>query len=432
MLWQNSQLAVIGTTDMQEISERDLSTLYRTVVLYFWVQGYDVRDIRRILELPDREEFYIYTSELEGLGELCAYQLEAISKGLESRTGSSEQRELSGMFYSLSIRIKYGMSNDLSRIANKHIRGLNRTRLLKIEKAANAAHSNVTEYILKHQTAMKHMGMTNQQLLKLRQLLQSVLKYQRERLWEQVKRTALIDTSFCHDFLTLESLSSEALDALSRLFNNKFDQHFKITHENAPCVGEFRSCGLKVYLCLQHKEYHSSQEIFAECGEDAKNCRNTLFLYKNDSLEDAETAHSCMLIGSFCELMLRCIVLSGSNDLSTAGEHFLALLRERIQGRDIMADGKMKEKTKRSKLPCYVLYDQMNDTQQDKWNKLYRDVDRAKDLRNAVCHYGVQLQAADSIELREKAIAIIAVGGKLSSWMDELPIPQKRENEIQG
>lgn len=68
----------------------------------------------------------------------------------------------------------------------------------------------------------------------------------------------------------------------------------------------------------------------------------------------------------------------------------------------IMADGKMREKIKRSKLPCYVLYDQMNDAQQDKWNKLYRDVDRAKDLRNAACHYGVQLQAADSIELREK------------------------------
>ena len=123
MLWQSSPLTVLGTTDTQEIQDSNLCPLYRTIVLYYWVQGYDVRDIRKILDLPDREEFYIYTSELEGLGELCAYQLEAISKGIESRSGNSDLRELSGMFYALSIRIKYGMSNDLSRIANKHIRG---------------------------------------------------------------------------------------------------------------------------------------------------------------------------------------------------------------------------------------------------------------------------------------------------------------------
>ena len=46
-------------------------------------------------------------------------------------------QKLADMFYKVSICIKYGMDSDLTKIANKHIRGLSRNKLLEIKKAAD-------------------------------------------------------------------------------------------------------------------------------------------------------------------------------------------------------------------------------------------------------------------------------------------------------
>lgn len=339
MLWEGSQLNEFLDPAANEIpGENTLTHLYRTIVLYYWVQGYDVRNIRKVLNLPDRDEYYIYTSELESLGELCAYQLEAISKGLESRSGNSELRD---MFYALSIRIKYGMSNDLSRVANKHIRGLNRARLLKVEKAARENHPryvSVTEFIMKNDDAMYELGIKGKQLHNLRNVLQSVLKYQLDRLEDQVRRTSLVNASFWQHYKTLETLNSSSLDSLCYLFNNLFDQPIKIVCDTESYIGQIRSSKLNICLCVLHKNFMSSQEIISECNVDVEQNEKILYLYKNGDLEDREQAKNCMNINDFCTLLLKCIAYSNTDNLSASGEHFVKLLSEQVDGEDMTHD----------------------------------------------------------------------------------------------
>ncbi len=335
MLWDNSQLQKFRLPETEDIAgEHNLMALFRTVVLYYWIQGFDVRDIRRVLDLPDLEEYYIYTSELESLGELCAYQLEAISKGLKIR---SEYNKLSDMFYALSIRIKYGMTNDLARVANKHIRGLHRARLLKIEKAAKEQYplySNVTDFILKNTAAMHHLGVTDAQLLKLRQILRDVLKANEDRLRNEACQTSMVDAAFWNYYDTLISMNADSISALGSLFNNHFDTHFKILQDTEPCCGEIRSCGMKLWLC-PHKDYRSSQDIYAACGTSEAESGNSIFLYKNGNLEDRDSAFHCMTLSDFGTLMLRCIVFTNSDNLSAAGKLFISMLRSRLNGSDI-------------------------------------------------------------------------------------------------
>lgn len=346
MLWKGSRLKHLCEKDEDAEIGEALTALYRTVVMYYWVQGYDVRDIRRELELPDREEFYIYTSEVESLGELCAYQLEAISKAVKNCDPSGEtlpsiNSELRRMFYALSIRIKYGMSNDLARIANKHIRGLNRARLLKIEKAAQSMrerYANVTDFILKNDECIKKLGVNDDQLKELRKILKSVLKYQEERLEDQVERTALVKAVFWDRFKTVKSMGNDSLHALADLFNNHLDIHFKCSEDSDSCCGEVRgankSTELTIYLCSK-REYTSSIEIINECGTADKKQDNILYVYKNGDLIDRNKVHNCMPVKEFCTLLLRSIVFNNSSDLGAAGDIFVEWLKKNIAGQEI-------------------------------------------------------------------------------------------------
>ncbi len=335
MLWEGSVLLELCNHKRDELSDDELRQLYRTVVLFYWIQGFDVRDIRKKLNLPDREEYYIYTVELESLGELYAYQLEAISKGFESISGNCE---LSDMFYALSIRIKYGMSSDLSRIANKHIRGINRAKLLRIEKEAHKEklrYISVTEFIMKNDESVIKQGISDNQLRELRNILQGVLNYQIGRLEEEVQRTALVDAIFLSHYKKLEALNAESLSSLGYIFSQKFHQLFQYISEVEPYSGLIESSKITIYLCTSHKKFISSEEIIHECSAEKKLYGRELFIYKNGDLEDRASAHNCMEIHDFCILMLKCILYCNSSDLTASGKHFIDLLNQQIGGKDI-------------------------------------------------------------------------------------------------
>ena len=274
------------------------------------------------------------------MGELCAYQLEAISKVVKNADNGLDNKlelnnELRRMFYALSIRVKYGMSTDLARIANKHIRGLNRARLLKIEEASKNKtdrYSNVTEFIMKNDRELKNLGVDEKQKQELRQVLRKVLKYQDDQLMDQVKRTALVNADFWDKYGTFKSGGKNALSALADLFNHQLGIYFR--HYSDESYGEVESVKLKIYLCKK-QEYDSSRDILNECCIKKQSEVKTLYLYKKGELDDRDKAPECMLISKFCTLLLKCIAYSNSNNLEAAGKHFLELLKEKIGGKNV-------------------------------------------------------------------------------------------------
>lgn len=140
MYWTNSAIEAYKNDPDIFLTPVMVVAMYRAFVLYYWIKGYNVTQIRKTLGLPDYPRYYIYTSEVKSLGEICAYILEAVSKAMRSqykKTQDKLYRKLADMFYNVSICIKYGMNSDLTKIANKHIRGLSRNKLLEIKEAAD-------------------------------------------------------------------------------------------------------------------------------------------------------------------------------------------------------------------------------------------------------------------------------------------------------
>ncbi len=118
-----------------------LQAAMRAIVLYYWTQGLPVEKI--VEKTGFNKITRLISGDIERLAEIVSFHLDAVQKSLsfgEYRTESGSVRlfsnETDQAFYALQTRVKYGMPRDLVILANKHIHGLDRARLLKLRKVA--------------------------------------------------------------------------------------------------------------------------------------------------------------------------------------------------------------------------------------------------------------------------------------------------------
>src|SRR5699024_3140334 len=80
----------------------------------------------------------IISGDLERLAEVISFHLDAIYRSLVTAAAGSRMvladSQALAAFYALQTRVKYGMSRDLVILANKHVHGLDRSRLLEFGK----------------------------------------------------------------------------------------------------------------------------------------------------------------------------------------------------------------------------------------------------------------------------------------------------------
>ena len=116
-----------------------LQAAMRAIVLFHWTQGMPLKEINKKTGFGDFTN--LVGGDIERLAEVVSFHMDAIYKCLSSvkvKDGVSEEERLQVLraFYVLTKRVKYGMSKDLVVLANKHVHGLDRHRLLKFQKAA--------------------------------------------------------------------------------------------------------------------------------------------------------------------------------------------------------------------------------------------------------------------------------------------------------
>ena len=146
-LWceDDRQLCIyrIWRADMNELDVRELQAAMRAILIYYWTQGMEFRPIMK------KTEFQSFLrgsapGDLERLAEIVSFHLDAIHASLEGHTRKVPEDpdqivpvlEDASSFYSLQTRVKYGMKRDLVKLANKHIHGLDRGRLLRFGRLA--------------------------------------------------------------------------------------------------------------------------------------------------------------------------------------------------------------------------------------------------------------------------------------------------------
>lgn len=334
LCWENSTLRKYqnGTEDIPDIT---LEILYRVIVLYYWTLGYEVTEIRKKLGLPDNPNYYIYTSELQNLVEMCAHQLEAVSRAFEYSAKYPNHDKLKNMFYALSIRVKYGMNGDLARIASKHIHGLTRSKLLRMERAAKSlGYDSAIEFLFHTDSNGTRKFLTKEQDKKLRELLREPLKYEQDQLLDTLKREDMIKDAFIRkfdDYANSLEVFEELLEWMgldTKVLSNKL---VSLKKEN-----------LQLYLCLDSKEMADSADVQRTIGYEEPKSGNALIIYKKGILADENEDTLCLLKSDLDMMILRSIYKAGN--YKKAGYYLTGLLYCYTQiGRKLCRSNHMEE-----------------------------------------------------------------------------------------
>lgn len=131
----------------------------RAVLLFYWTKGKTVREIRKITEFSSFTK--VTSGDIDRIAEVASFHLDAINKCLSS--AKIKHDSVVDSFYILQCRVKYGMTWNLVRLANKHIHGLDRNRLLQLEEAANERGMKPVDYLYCTSAAELEQYMTQTQ-----------------------------------------------------------------------------------------------------------------------------------------------------------------------------------------------------------------------------------------------------------------------------
>ena len=128
-------------------SEDRIKALMRAILLFYWVQGNTVKEIKEKTGFSTQKRYItrVVSGDIERLAEAVSFHLDAIYRSFLGAEYISSKKlrkcatpEALTAFYFLQTRVKYGMPRDLVQLANKHIHGLDRARLLRLKKEAES------------------------------------------------------------------------------------------------------------------------------------------------------------------------------------------------------------------------------------------------------------------------------------------------------
>lgn len=166
--------------DMNNLGpEEDMQPTMRAILIYYWTQGIGYREI---LNKTGFGEFLrnVTAGDLERLAEVISFHLEAVYASLKDYArnvpgGNPSDGQIllaPPSFYCLQTRVKYGMARDLVELANKHVHGLDRAKLLELGRLAKKRGQSPKELLFSLQDSAIRSYMTIKQRNLLRQRIE--------------------------------------------------------------------------------------------------------------------------------------------------------------------------------------------------------------------------------------------------------------------
>lgn len=140
---ENELWCLINKSNLDEEIAK-LQAAMRAILLLYWTRGMTIPEIRKQTQFQTFTK-KILCGDVERLAEVVSFHLDAIHKS--TPLSGTLSWEASNAFYSLQTRVKYGMPRDLVRLANKHIYGLDRAKLLSLMKDAQAMKLSPIQYL---------------------------------------------------------------------------------------------------------------------------------------------------------------------------------------------------------------------------------------------------------------------------------------------
>lgn len=147
-----------------------LQAAMRAVLLLYWTRGMTIPEIRKQTQFQTINK-KLLGGDIERLAEVVSFHMDAIHKGIRS-SNDVFTPESSNAFYALQTRVKYGMPRDLVRLANKHIYGLDRAKLLSLMKDANTMGCSPIQYLYTASPDQRKKHLSSTQYTQLLQALE--------------------------------------------------------------------------------------------------------------------------------------------------------------------------------------------------------------------------------------------------------------------
>lgn len=222
---------------MDEI--RDKQCIMRAILLWHWTKGESISEIKRKTGFDSFVS--IVNGDIARMAEAVSYQLEAIYHCYGGYSGHIKfnSKALKAL-YNLSTRVNYGMPRNLVIIANRHLHGLDRKKVLKIgEEARKSGKYDSPVNFLKEASAEELKGIITEQQRSL--LLQKI-----EELYLRDSLTILLDNiqknsanmlpsdEECRSIEELYRINSETESdgLLAPLQNIFFTEDYLVQHSN--------------------------------------------------------------------------------------------------------------------------------------------------------------------------------------------------------
>lgn len=154
---------------------KKLQAALRTILLFYWTKGHTIKEIKNLTNFHTFTK--VISGDIERLAELVSFHLDAIHKCLTSARNPEGERvcetsEALSAFYALQTRVKYGMPRDLVQCANKHIYGLDRSRLLDLKSKADLRELTPIQYLYLASDTQLRTSLTQTQQAQLLQALE--------------------------------------------------------------------------------------------------------------------------------------------------------------------------------------------------------------------------------------------------------------------
>ena len=391
--WENSEIERVFFLD-EEIETDQLNAALRAILLFHWIHGELPSEIKEHAGLKSKE-FVLYTGDMARIGESCSYIVEAMSKCLFTNARRMDNGGLEHAFYGLSVRLKYGMDDpSLLQIASRHIYGLSRSTIIRMDKAARSSgFDNVSLFIRNSGKKVLEYLTAAQKKDLLQQMNERYDDRNIENLIAKLVKDELLDFALESDFQTIAHPRhpDEWLESLKNVFGS-FEgvQLFPVSREKSLWKGirlQWEDHRLYVLLLTGGAELTAEKALACRNRLALEEDDKLLFLYHRESETASENEKDIRISADYlCKIILEFMALNGrAGGTGPRICNYLYQLEGEVSDKGITAlQGEIEKTLNNTKS---AVWDDADDFEKSSYEK-YIDTHKYEDLEQMETPYG--------------------------------------------
>ena len=319
-LWDDSPLNEF-LDERLDLDNKFETAVLRAIILKHWINGETPNQIRKNTKI----EIPFTIGDLDHIAEVASYILEAISHCLmvgTLRNGKKRDNKLKIAMYYFSSQVKYGLSRDLVRIANRHISGITRKTIISMDDwvKKNGSYENAVDFIMRAPDILTQKFINSAQKSELIELLdQPMCRGNINELSEKLLREALISNKLyelCNVYLDSGIEYSEFIGCVLNVLKEiGFVVTIGAVVGNYICIAQDKKEFQIIIPKYDDENQILNKDSFLGYSTEINNDIKTIIICRHEFENSIFDKRNVLMIGykTFLGLLLHCHYISNTN-----------------------------------------------------------------------------------------------------------------------